>query len=339
MTLPMLNLPADRQVDMAAIRKRIAQAGQDGLPREEHELLVADAANGLKREIRLMKAEFAKAVPRFLDPETLVRDACTAVSQTDGLWECEWSTVLGAIMSAGQLGLRIGTGLGHCWILPFWSTAAGCYRAQLVIGYKGYIDLCYRSGLVTGIRSEIVYQSEADSTEPVRWKEFYWDEQGPHLYHRPDINIVKRHSCVLCNETNPDCELFLADPGAHGEKIHAFYAQARTRNGGVNVARPWGLGMMLDHRRRYAKKTKAGVLKGPWRDEFPQMGKKTLLRELTSQLPKSAEVSHALAADGGVRYNFSSGGVQPADATEHERENVIIDAEEVIGEKVHPLDR
>lgn len=343
--------PFSRRITTDTIRERIAMARGDGMPRQELEVLETDAINALKRELRAMKTEFAKAMLPGLDAEMVVRDACTAVSRTEGLWEAEPSTVLGAAMTAAQLGLRIGV-LGHSWILPFWSSHDKTQKAQLMIGYQGYIDLCYRSGLVVDMATEIVYQKEADAGRFDFWR----TEDRPHLLHKPLIDdISTRDSCPLCQETDPRCD----NIDNHGDRIHAFYACARTKGGGFNVTRPWGLNMMLAHRARYAKKDRHGRPSLFWTRDFPAAGRKTMARELTRLLPKTTQLANALYADEGVRNTFSPR-MEAADATEHENyDGVIVDgvdgvdgadagsadasraatAEHMETETLHPADR
>jgi len=304
-----MNLPADRRIDTTALRERIVRANDDGLPRAELDTLSADAASFLKTELVRMENDYRAAAPPGFDAAMLVRDACVAVSSVEGLWQADVSTVLGAAMSAAQLGLRIGV-LGQCWILPFWSKQKRTMLAQLIIGYKGYTELCFRSGRVVGLASEIVYEREVDGGG----FEFYFTERQPHLMHRPDIRIKSRRSCPRCNETDPGCP----NIAEHGELIHAFYATARTKGGGFAVTRPWGLEMMREHRALYAgRSNRTGKINQFWLNEFPAAGRKTMIRELVRLLPKSSEVAHAAFADEGVRDTFSPN-VQPGDATAHE---------------------
>ena len=333
-----VNPPADRRVATEQLRQRLLTAREDGLPPGEMSKLESDATAFIKRELRLMKTEFGNAVPQWYDPEMLVRDACTAVSTTRGLWEAEASTVLGAVMSAGQLGLRIAV-LGQCWILPFWNGRRGRVEAQLIIGYQGYEELAYGSGRVAEISSEIVYQREVDDGR----FDFDYIEERPRLWHKPDFSITSQRSCPLCNETDPQC----VNVNQHGEKINVFYARGRTTDGGFSLPRPWGLAMMREHRDRYAKRTRKGVIEGPWIEHFPAMGKKTMIRELVRHLPKNRELAHAFQADEGVRDTFSPN-VQPGEATDHDHGgHVILDGQTVSGQTPedmaaqtqHPADR
>src|SRR5438105_2203656 len=73
----------------------------------------------LAQQIRGMEEQFKLAMPRGMEAAQLIRDALTAVRTTNNLAKCEATSVLGALMTCAQLGLRPGV-LGHAWVLPFW---------------------------------------------------------------------------------------------------------------------------------------------------------------------------------------------------------------------------
>ena len=321
---------ANRKINTTDIADRIAQARTDGLPKLELSELRTDAAAVIQDQLRRMQNDFAQANPR-MDADMVVRDACIAVGNTEGLWEAAPETVLGAAMSACQLGIRVGVG-GESWILPFWDNGSRAVKAQLLIGYQGYVTMCYGSGRVLSMLSEVAYQREADAGQ----YEFLIRQDGAHLLHRPDLTIPTRQSCAWCNETNPNCN----NNEKHGELIHAFYAQARTKGNGLHVTRPWGLDMMREHRDKYGKKDRYGQLTWFWREHFIAAGRKTMARELTRLLPKSREMANALAVDDGVRDTFHFR-TEPGEATVHTHDNVIdldVVADTKQAETTHPAD-
>lgn len=70
------------------------------------------------------------------------------------LAECNPMTVMGAFIRSTQLGLEPGAQLGHCYFVPFKG------ECQLVIGYRGMMELAYRSGKVLSIAARIVNQND-----------------------------------------------------------------------------------------------------------------------------------------------------------------------------------
>lgn len=113
----------------------------------------------LADHIRNMENQFQLAAPRGLEAQQLIRDALTCLRQTPKLAQCEPQTVLGALMTCAQLGLRPGV-LGHSYLVPFRDNKTGTYQAQLIIGYQGLIELAHRSGQIQSLIARTVYQND-----------------------------------------------------------------------------------------------------------------------------------------------------------------------------------
>lgn len=227
----------------------------------------------LADQIRRMQPEYEAAMPKGREATQLVRDAITCLRTIKNLDKCSPESVLGALMTCAQLDLRPGVaGLGHAWPLPFWDGGSRCYKAQLVIGYQGYVELGYRSGQLAGVTSRIVY--EEDEFEIV------YHADRDELTHKPSATGLR-------------------------EQIKCFYSTARLVNGGYSVTDPMSLAAMEAHRERYGPRDRNGKLVGPWTDHFGAMGQKTMVRINFKLLPKSPEMAIAMEADEGVRVNLS----------------------------------
>lgn len=225
-----------------------------------------EAPADLRTQLMGMTEQFQLAMPRGFEAKQLVRDALTCLRETPKLAQCDPGSVLGGLMTAAQLGLRPAV-LGQCWMLPMWDRKSGGHRAQLIVGYLGFVELLNRSGRVAKITARQVY--EADEFD-VR----YGDDEK--LKHKP--------------------MLF----GPRGECI-AYYATATL----VPKATTFSIMTkpeMEEHRDKFAMaKTREGKIIGPWKDHFDQMALKTVVLKLARLLPKSPEIMGAMAADGGVR--------------------------------------
>ena len=101
-----------------------------------------------------MMKEFARALPKHLTPERLVRVAITAMQENTKLWGCSDRSLVASILQSCQLGLEPDGVLGHAYLIPY----AG--RATLQIGYRGLIELAHRSGRVSGISAEVVHEKD-----------------------------------------------------------------------------------------------------------------------------------------------------------------------------------
>ncbi|MFB6392574.1 recombination protein RecT [Polymorphospora lycopeni] len=239
------------------------------------------AQNTIADRIRSMSAEFQLAMPRGAEATQLVRDALTALRMTRNLSKCEDTSVLGALMTCAQLGLRPGV-LGHAWLLPFWDRKANSHKAQLVIGYQGLIELAHRSGKISSLIARTVYEGD----------EFDVDYGiADTLVHKPDLF------------------------GDRGNPV-AYYAIAKFTTGGYAFYVMSHKDMERYRDQNATARTREGKVFGPWVDHFEGMAHKTCVRQLAKYMPKSTELAYALAADEGVRVDLSPN-VDPAESTEH----------------------
>ncbi|MFV2172268.1 recombinase RecT [Actinomadura sp. LOL_016] len=269
-----------RDLAQRAAAKRNSQTdGQDDAER--------NGKKTLNRQIQSMEKQFQLAMPKGAEATQLIRDAMTCISGTPRLAECDSQTVLGGLMTCAQLGLRPGVaGLGHAWLIPMWDKNLKGMAATLIIGYRGYAELAYRHPKVEGIASRVVYEKDEFEIE--------FGLQDGHLIDR----LVHR-------------------PYTDGRRggPRSFYAVARLSGGGI-MTEPWSLEEMEDHRDKYAMAKKDGFVLGPWRDNFVEMGRKTMIRNpLMKMMPISTELAAASVVDEGIRFNTDPD-ADPAAVTE-----------------------
>lgn len=122
-----------------------------------------------------MTPQLAAGIPGStgLTPERFVRTVLTEVRKTPKLLECTRESFLGAMMQVAQLGLEMGSSLGHCYLIPYWNGKQRVTECQLQIGYKGYIELAYRGGIIMEARD--VYEND----------EFDFDYgSDPYIHHK-----------------------------------------------------------------------------------------------------------------------------------------------------------
>ena len=227
----------------------------------------------LAQQLERMAPEFQAAMPKGREATQLVRDAMTCLRTIKNLDKCDPESFLGSLMTCAQLDLRPGVAsLGHAWPLPYWDNTQRRHRAQLIVGYKGYIELGYRSGKLAGIASRIVHEGEEFDIE--------FHEDGDRLLHKPSYR------------------------GLRGEPV-CFYSVARVVGGGYSLTDPWSVEEMQQHRDKHAPRNAKGQIVGPWTDHFLAMGKKTMILRNFALLPKSAEMLTAMQADNGIRVDLT----------------------------------
>lgn len=103
-----------------------------------------------------MGPQLAMAAPDHIKARRMMRMCMTVVQQNPKLLDCTKESLLGAIMTAAQLGLYPDVSvLGHAYFVPFKG------KVVFIAGYKGLIDLAGRGGMVTSIMGYAVYEGDA----------------------------------------------------------------------------------------------------------------------------------------------------------------------------------
>lgn len=243
------------------------------------------------------KTQLQQVAAAHMKPERMMRLMANAIRTTPKLGECDPMSLLGGLMTCAGLGLEPNTIMGHAYLIPFRNNRKNITEVQLVVGYKGLIDLARRSGHITSISANIHYSDD----------EVWEYEEG--------TEARLRHI-----------------PGAQeGDKRHA-YAIAKFRNGGhAYVVLPWAKVMKIrDGSQGWQTAVKFGATdRNPWKSHEDEMAKKTAIRALAKYLPLSVEFRDALTVDGG-KADFAAFAMNPADqldATPDDEDNRTIDGE------------
>jgi recombination protein RecT len=113
--------------------------------------------------------------------------AMTAIRNTKNLAAADPLTIVSSVVELAQLGLEPNTPIGHAWILPFYSKKRRCYEAQPIIGYRGMIQLAFRSGVLLNadvVREHDRFKWSKGSDERVEHIPYDGEDAGPltHAY-------------------------------------------------------------------------------------------------------------------------------------------------------------
>lgn len=223
------------------------------------------------------KATLQAVLPKHVSPDRMLKIALGALRTTPKLMDCTVESLFGAVVQCAQLGLEPNTPMGHVYLIPFdkkkqqggqWIVERT--DVQIVIGYKGMLDLARRSGQIVSIAAhEVCERDEFDYA-------YGLDER---LEHKPAM-------------------------GDRGDII-AFYAVAKLKDGGhcfevMSRAQVEGI---RDNSQGYkAAEANAKRYKkpgdSPWHNQFAEMGRKTVTRRLFKWLPMSIEMATASALEG-----------------------------------------
>lgn len=101
--------------------------------------------NDLASMLQRLAPEVARAVPKHVNPDRMLRIALTTLRMNPALQKCSPASFIGAVMSAAQLGLEIGGPLAQAYLIPYKT------ECTLIISYRGMLNLARRSGVVSAI--------------------------------------------------------------------------------------------------------------------------------------------------------------------------------------------
>lgn len=195
----------------------------------------------LMRVLLERKQSFQTLLPEGLKAEWFFGEVRVAVARTPKLADCSGVSVVDALTTCAQLGLSPSGRLGSAYLIPFKD------KCTLVIGYRGYADLAYRSGDVSGFHAQVVHDKDVFE---------YEEGLAPILRHVPTED---------------------EKPGS----LRAVYAIARMKDGGAAHV------VMLRREVLAIKARSRSSSDGPWVTDEAEMWKKTAVRRLIKLLPLS----------------------------------------------------
>lgn len=218
-----------------------------------------DKPQGMAALIQKQAAQIRMALPKHLTDERFQRQAMTLWNGNEKLRQVEPMSFLAAMMTAAQLGLDLTPTLGQAYIIPYKG------KAQFQLGYKGLLDLAYRTGMFKRIEAREVHQKDAF--------EIAYGLEGT-LRHKPLLQ------------------------GDRGEVI-GYYALFELNNGGYSYLY-LNKEEVMAHAKRFSEAFKAGYAT-PWTTDFNEMAKKTAVKALLKYAPLSTEIRSNVQQDETVR--------------------------------------
>lgn len=108
------------------------------------------------------KSAIAQVLPKHLTPERMVRVAILAITRTPKLQKCDQASFFNALMTLSQLGLEPDGRRAH--LIPFENRKRGVVECQLIVDYKGLVELVNRSGAVSNVHADVVCENDVFET-------------------------------------------------------------------------------------------------------------------------------------------------------------------------------
>lgn len=111
--------------------------------------VIANVTNLLAANMKAIQS----CLPKHMTPERMCRVALQTIRRTPQLMNCTPESLVAAIVEASSLGLELDL-RGQAYLVPYKNSVT------LIPGYKGLMDLAYRSGRVTNIYAEVVCEND-----------------------------------------------------------------------------------------------------------------------------------------------------------------------------------
>lgn len=167
-----------------------------------------------------IQAQIATALPKHLTVDRFARVSLTAMLKTPKLMQCDTSSFMQCILSLAQMGLEPDGRLAH--LIPFENRKAGRTDCQLIIDYKGYVELVMRSGTVSNIHADVVCENDEFSYDRGELKTHKID------YRKPRGKVYAVYCLCRFKDGTEKCEVMT------NEEVEAIRSRSRAGQSG-----PW----------------------------------------------------------------------------------------------------
>jgi len=195
---------------------------------------------------------------RGLSTKNYLRWIITEFKTSPALYGCTMQSFCSCIVQAAQLGLAFGKLLGQVYFIPFRNSKKNVIECQLIIGYKGLLELARRSGEIKGIHVGVVHAGD----------EFYYEfGLNPKLQHVPKDGTEITHVYAIAYLKNCFCQ---------------FDVMTKKE---VDTIKQKVIGNVKN------------TTFSPWVTYYEEMAKKTVLRKLLKILPASTSITSAISLD------------------------------------------
>ena len=215
----------------------------------------------LEAHLKTARGAIERVAAKHIDLDRMVNVVLLLSAQQPELLKCAPVSIVRAVMQCAEMGLELGSGFGHAYLVPYYNSDREQKEAKLIVGYQGYIELVLRTGKVRSVRAKPVFADDL----------FRYEEgTTPSIVHTPNLDAEERDF----------------------EHLRAVYAIAELGDGAV-------LSEVMSRRDVEAvrKRSKSFSSKSPWVTDPVEMARKTAVRRLQKYLPKTREIAQAIALD------------------------------------------
>lgn len=161
-----------------------------------------------------------KVLPKHVTAERMARVAITALTRTPMLAQCEQASFFRALLDLSQWGLEPDGRRAH--LIPFRNNKRQVVECQLIIDYKGIVELVMRGGNVSKIHADIVCENdefEFDRGEITKHKINFREPRG---------NVYAVYAMITMRDGTTKCEVMSR------EEVEGIRSRSKAKDSG-----PW----------------------------------------------------------------------------------------------------
>ena len=255
------------------------------MPRSSTAIAERPAAQEREHPLVLIKdaiKDQGGALHAFLPNEEVrnrfLRVVTQAVERNPDLLACTPQSIASAAVEAAMYGLEPSGAAGGAHLVPFRDRDSGTTRAQLIVDYRGQLQLARDSDKVEDAFAELVYASD----------HFRWDAANQTIEHVPDLDAERP-----------------ADPNDERNPVTFVYAVVVHRSG---YRRP----VVRTKAQIEATRAISRAANGPaWRNHWGEMAKKTVMHLALKTAPLKPGARAILNRDPDFEFDAPRATVEP----------------------------
>jgi recombination protein RecT len=206
------------------------------------------------------KPQISAALPKHVTPDRMMRIIFSEIRKNPTLGKCQGASLVNCIIECSLLSLEPGGALGHAYFVPFFDNKKGVHICQLILGYKGMLELINRSGKVASVQSHVVYEDDV-----------FEYEYGTNEY----IKFIPALSGYKKSDADIKAVFSIATL-ANGHKVFKVMSKGQ-----------------VDAIRARSKSSD----RGPWVTDYAEMARKCPIRSSFKYLPSSIQMQRAIHLD------------------------------------------
>lgn len=261
---------------------------------QEEEKLTFSSYVAQENILSMVKSSIGEA-----EYQQFITSIVSSVSTNNDLAKCLYPSILSAAMVGKALNLSPSPVCGQYFMIPFKNNKMSevykrdIYEAQFVIGYKGYLQLAYRTGVYKKINAVPIKEGEFISWDPIEEKLTYKIIEDD--VEREEAKTVGYYAYYeYISGTRKDLYWSKEKMLRHADKYSPAFSMNATHGRHPKVS-------FADYEAGKYPKKDEWKYSSYWYQNFDDMARKTMLRQLIGKWGiMSTELERAFMYDGAV---------------------------------------